>query len=58
VILEHASAGVTVLSRAGAEDDWTAAALTAEDTLAMPEIGLEVPVAEFYEGVEFAPAAE
>ena len=58
VILEHASSGVTVLSRAGADDDWTAAALTAEDTLAMPEIGAGVPVAEFYDGVEFAPAAE
>jgi Uma2 family endonuclease len=58
VILEHPRGGVTVLSRTGADDDWTAAALTTEDTLAMPEIGVEVPVADFYQGVEFALAAE
>jgi hypothetical protein len=31
---------------------WAAQALTAEDTLVLPEVGIEVPVADFYEDVE------
>jgi hypothetical protein len=54
VILEHASVGLIVLTRTGRDEDWTATALTAEDTLRMPEIAAEFPVAEFYEGVEFS----
>ena len=54
VILEHASVGLIVLTRTGSDEDWTATALTAEDTLRMPEIAAEIPVAEFYEGVEFS----
>ena len=46
-----------MFSRAGADEDWIATALTAEDTLGLPEIGIEIPVAEFYGNVEF-PAAE
>jgi hypothetical protein len=48
VILEYASAGLTVLARPSAEDEWTATA----DTLRMPEIGIEIPVGELYEGVD------
>jgi Uma2 family endonuclease len=58
VILEHASIGLIVLTRASANEDWTATALTAEDTLRMPEIAAEIPVAEFYEGVELATPAD
>lgn len=58
VILEHASIGLVVLARTNANEDWTATALTAEDTLQMPEIGAEIPVAEFYEGVELSAAAD
>jgi Uma2 family endonuclease len=54
VILEHRSIGVTVLRRARAEDAWTATALTAGDILRMPEIGVEVPVAELYEAVDLS----
>ena len=39
VILEHTSIGLTVFTRAKAGEDWTAIALTGEDTLRMPEIG-------------------
>ncbi len=56
VILEHASIGLIVLTRTGADEDWTATALTAEDTLRMPEIGADIPVAAFYAGVELAVA--
>ena len=57
VILEYASAELTVFTRGAADADWIAIPLAAEDTLPMPEIGIEVPVAEFYQDVEFpAPA--
>ena len=53
VILEYASAGLTVFTRNTADTDWVAIPLTAEDTLQMPEIEIEIPVAELYEDVEF-----
>jgi hypothetical protein len=54
VILEYTGAGMTVLSRSGPEVAWTAETLTEGDTLALPEVGIEVPVAEIYAGL-FAP---
>ena len=61
VILEHNSVGLTVLTRQREDEDWTARALTSEDTLQLPEIGTEIPVAELYEDVDLpeteAPAA-
>jgi Uma2 family endonuclease len=61
VILEHDSVGLTVLTRQREDEDWTARALTSEDTLQLPEIGTEIPVAELYEDVDLpeteAPAA-
>jgi Uma2 family endonuclease len=54
VILEYASMGLMVLARGGAGDEWIATAMTAEETLRLPEIGIEIPVAELYEGVELA----
>jgi Uma2 family endonuclease len=57
VILESTSIGLTVMERQTAEETWRATSLMAgEDILRMPEIGIEVPVAEFYEGVEFGDA--
>jgi hypothetical protein len=32
--------------------DWTATALTADDILELPEIGIEVPLVEFYQDVD------
>jgi Uma2 family endonuclease len=52
VILEHNSAGLTVFTRRGEGQDWTARALTIEDILQLPEIGIEIPVAELYENVD------
>ena len=57
VILEHASIGLTVFARSTGDEDWRATALTAEDTLQIPEIGIEIPVAEFYEDVDLPDAA-
>ena len=52
VILEYASAALKVFERVDGESDWTATALTPDDVVRMPEIGIEVPVAEFYENVD------
>lgn len=49
-IVEHGSIGMTVHARSNVDDPWTAAALTADDVLAMPEIGIDVPFAAFREG--------
>ncbi len=52
VIVEYAGVGVMVFERANGDDDWTATALAADEILRMPEIGIAVPVAELYEGVD------
>jgi len=53
VIVESTSVGLTVLERHGADESWRAAALAEDDILRMPEISAEIPVAEFYESVDF-----
>jgi Uma2 family endonuclease len=52
VILEHTSVGLAVHARLKGEDPWIATALTDGDVLLMPEIGIEIPIAEFYEGTD------
>jgi hypothetical protein len=39
-------------------DPWIATALTDGDTLRMPEIGIEIPIAEFYEGTDLLVSPE
>jgi Uma2 family endonuclease len=51
VMLEQDSAGATVYARAG--DSWMHEILIAESLLALPEIGVELPLAELYEGIAF-----
>ncbi|HEY1934878.1 MAG TPA: Uma2 family endonuclease [Acetobacteraceae bacterium] len=46
IILEQDSAGATVFERQDA--GWMAATLTERDRLLMPEIGIEIPLAELY----------
>jgi len=50
-LIEQDFIGATVYVRAG--ETWTHELLVAESVLALPEIGLEFPLAELYEGVEF-----
>lgn len=57
LILETAGAAMTVHMRDGATDPWTTTALTAADVLAIPEIAVEIPVAEFYDGTDLAAPA-
>jgi len=54
VILESTSIGLTVLERKGADDPWTTTVLTNEDILVMPEIGIEIPLAEIYADIDFS----
>jgi Uma2 family endonuclease len=51
VILEQDAIAAIAFVRKGA--DLVAEALTAADVLHMQEIDIEVPMAEFYEGIEF-----
>ncbi len=55
VILEQDTIAAMVFVRKDA--DLVAETLTANDSLSMPEIGLDVPLAEFYAGLEFSDAA-
>lgn len=51
-IVEQATIGLTVFERAEGVEDWTAFALMADETLRMPEIGIEIPVRELYAGTD------
>ncbi len=53
VIVESASIGLTVHERQGAGQKWTVTTMMADELLLLPEIGIEVPLAEIYEGVDF-----
>ncbi len=56
VILEHKCVGLTMFERAEGQANWTATALSSGEVLRMPEIGIEIPIFEFYENLEL-PAA-
>jgi len=56
VILEHNTPALTLFERGAAGAPWTATPLTEAETLPLPEIGVGVPVAEFFEGLSFAPS--
>jgi Uma2 family endonuclease len=59
VIVESASVGLSVHERQAAGQKWTVTTIMADDLLTVPEIGVEIPIAEIYEGVDFPlPAAE
>ena len=51
VMLEQDSVGATVYARAG--ETWTHDILIADSILALPEIGVDLPLAELYEGIPF-----
>jgi Uma2 family endonuclease len=56
VILEQDSIGAMVFTRK--DGQFVAETLTDGDTLRIPEIGVEVAMADFYEGVEPSAGAE
>jgi Uma2 family endonuclease len=56
IILEQSRAAATVHARNGAI--WVTDVLVGEAELALPEIGISVPLLELYEGVQFAADAD
>jgi Uma2 family endonuclease len=52
VIVESTSRGLLDLHREPGESQWRAEARSEAETLCLPEIGIEVPVAELYEDVD------
>ena len=52
VMLEQGTVGATMFERVGA--DWLGRILAADAMLRMPEIGIEIPLAELYEGLDLA----
>jgi Uma2 family endonuclease len=53
IILESSAIGLQVLERSSPDQSWQTTGLTSGDILRMPEIGIEIPVGEIYEGVDF-----
>jgi Uma2 family endonuclease len=53
VILEYTAIGATVLERATPDEPWSATALASGDVLRIPEVGIELPLGELYENVDF-----
>ena len=53
IILEPDEIAVTVLFREEGADTFRAAGLGEGDILQLPEIGIEVPLADIYQGVAF-----
>ena len=51
IMLDQDGVSATVYIRSG--DAWKAELLVADSILAMPEVGIELPLAELYEGVVF-----
>ena len=52
VLLAQDRLGATVFERVG--EDWVGHVITGDATLRLPEIGIELPLAELYDGVEIA----
>lgn len=55
VMLAQDEIGGSMFERAGG--DWIGHLLAPDTILRMPEIGIEVPLAEFYEGIELSPVS-
>jgi len=53
VIIESSSIGLTVMERSTPDQVWQTTVLANDDILRMPEISIEIPVAEIYEDIAF-----
>ena len=56
VMLEQAEVAGTMFERSG--EDWVGHILTAASVIRMPEIGIELPLAELYDGLDLAEPPE
>jgi Uma2 family endonuclease len=52
VIVEPEAVAVTVLWREHADEPFLSLGLTENDVLSLPEVGIEIPVAAIYEGID------
>ncbi len=52
VIVERTRIGLSVFARTQGDAPWTATGLVAGETLRISEVGIEVPIEEFYTGTE------
>ena len=50
MVVENTSVGMTMYHRADASAEWTVTTLVAGEALALPELAVEIPLAEVYEG--------
>jgi Uma2 family endonuclease len=55
VIVEATMMGLTVFSRTASTRAWTAEPVTKGETLHLPEIDIELPMDEIYDGVDLPP---
>jgi len=53
IIVDSTFIGLTVLERTFPDQVWQTTVLTGADILRMPEIEIDIPVAEIYEGIDF-----
>ncbi len=53
VVLNSTGIGLTVMERERPDETWPVTTLTNYGILRMPEIGIEIPLAELYEGMTF-----
>ena len=56
IMLDQLQVSATVIARTG--HGWSIARLHSSEVLDMPEIGIEVPLSELYDEVEFPPLPE
>jgi Uma2 family endonuclease len=56
VIVGSTSMGVSIFSRSGPGQDWTATARTELEIIALPESGVELPVIELYQSTDLLAA--
>lgn len=54
LIVEHMSIGITAYHRQAADAEWTTTPVLAGDVLALPELGIGIPLAELYEDTGLA----
>ena len=53
VIIESSAVGLTVMERGTPDQVWQTTVLSNDDILRMPEVGIEIAVAEIYEDIAF-----
>lgn len=58
VMLESTNIGLMVMERERPDEPWRTITLTNDDILRIPEIGIEIPIAEFYEDMTFLEEGE